>query len=260
MSDTLAVIPTFLTDGRDVELVRDCLQSLRETEPDLEVLVVDDGSPEPDLVDAVEGLGIEGVELHRKPDNTGFARTVNIGCRRALEEGRDVVLVNADVTFIDRGWLRVMQAANTELGPAAIVGALLLYPSGVIQHAAIYFSLITRQFDHRFKFGPANLPEALEPTVAPVTGALMMIRHDTLATVGLLDEAFFMGWEDVDLCLRTFLAGKHCVYQPRVRAYHHESVFRGKPSPRLADWQSKSFFYLMQKYRNQSFAGLVPSF
>lgn len=253
----LAVIPTYLTEGRDVELAADAIRSIRETEPSVEILVVDDGSPERDLVDAVENLG---VEVHRKEENSGFARTVNVGLQRSLDEGRDAILVNADIEFMGPGWLRHMQGANTELGPASVVGGLLLYPNGTIQHAGIYFSLLTRQFDHRYKFGPANLPEAQEPRVCPVTAALHMIRHDCLETVGIYDENFRMGYEDVDYCLRVFLSGRHCVYNPMVRAYHHESVFRGKPNPKIEAWQQQSFIYLMQKYQRQSFAGLVPEF
>ena len=91
-----------------------------------------------------------------------------------------------------------------------------------------------------------------------MTGALQFIRHSCLETVGIYDEKFSMGWEDVDYCIRTFLEGEACVYNPNVRAFHHEMMFRGRPSEKVRDWQAKSFLYLCVKYERQSFAGLVP--
>lgn len=128
----------------------------------------------------------------------------------------------------------------------------------VVHNSGIYFSLVTRTFDHFYKYGPGNLPEALEKRVCPVTGAFQFIRHQTLETVGLYDSRFSMGWEDVDYCIRTFLAGECCIYNPNIRGFHHEMMFRGRPSEKVRDWQNKSFLYLCVKYQKQSFAGLVP--
>jgi GT2 family glycosyltransferase len=139
-----------------------------------------------------------------------------------------------------------------------VVGGLLLYPTGLIQHAGIYFSLLTRTFDHLYKYGPGNLPEALKMRVAPVTGAFQYIRNETLQLIGLYDEKFHMAHEDVDYCIRVFLAGLQCVYNPNVRAYHFEAMFRGRPSPKLEQWQALSWMYFAEKYATQSFSGLVP--
>lgn len=265
--EPLIVVPVYVTQPVDLELIITLLESIRKTEPESQALLVDDGSPADVLVDEVEAACDRlGFELHRKGENSGFSKTVNVGLRRALVEGRDAVLVNADVEFPDDGWLRRMQEQpaadmNGDLlaEPAAIVGGLLLYPNGLIQHAGIFYSLLTRDFGHIYNYAPGDLPEAQHPRVCPVTGALQFIRHSCLTTVGIYDENFTMGWEDVDYCIRTFLAGLPCVYAPTVRAYHHEQFFRGRPSPKVADWQAKSWIYFMQKYARQSFADFVPS-
>ena len=259
---SLIVVPTYLVAPRDLEVTIEMLASLRKTEPDAEVLLVDDGSPAAPLLDELAAASERlQAELVRKPENEGFSKAVNVGLRRALEEGKHAVLVNADIEFIDRGWLGRMEAQLRQAGDgqAAVVGGLLLYPSGLIQHAGIFFSLLHRCFDHIYKFAPADLPEAQFARACPVTGALQFIRHETLAHVGLYDERFHLGWEDVDYCIRTFMAGGECVMQPKVRAYHHESMFRGRPSPKVEDWQNRSWLYFMEKYRRQSFAQWVPS-
>lgn len=261
---SLGVIPAFLREPKDAELLTDCLQSIQSTAAgELDVLVVDDGSPNEELVERIEQLQRPlSFELERTPENTGFSTTVNVGLQRALESGRNAILINADVEFSTRGWVEIMEQQLGIVDPekrAAVVGALLMFPNGLIQHGGIYFSLLTRTFDHLFKYGPWNLPEALCADARPVTGALQFIRHETLTNVGLYDEEFRMGWEDVDYCLRVFLSGRECVYQPAVRAYHHEMMFRGRADEKLQRWQAESFVRLMRKYAEQSFAGLVPT-
>ena len=161
---------------------------------------------------AAEQLGMAFV---RKDENSGFAATVNVGLEVARASGADAVLVNADIEFTHAGWLDVMQARTDQLGrPAAVVGARLLFPNGLLQHAGVYVSRLGRGFQHRFLHGPGDLPEALVPCACPVTGALQLIRHETLVQVGLYDESFGLGFEDVDYCLRVFAAGEACIYEP----------------------------------------------
>lgn len=264
MTLPLAVIPTYVTAGRDVEMLHNTLKSLRAKTPDdrLDILVVDDGSPDTTLKSAVANTAARfDAEVHLKVENTGFSRTVNVGLQRALDEGRDAILVNSDIEILSEGWLDHMEQQDAILvgeDKAGIVGGLLLYPNMLIQHGGIYFSLLTREFDHLWKHAPHNLPIARQPQSCPVTGALQFIRHEVLTTVGIYDERFRMGMEDVDYCIRTFLAGFDCVYQPKVRAYHYESAFRGRSSEKLDQWHKESFRRFMEKWHQQSFAGLVP--
>lgn len=259
----LAIIPNYVTTGSDIDLLTTCVESFESTveREDVDLLVVDDGSPEEDLLRAVRGyVEGRGWKFIAKTENTGFARTVNVGLKHALDNGQHAVLINADIEFIDKGWLDVMVDTTGEDGEkAAIVGARLLYPNGLIQHAGVYFSLLHRWFDHIYKHAPGDLPEAQHKRTCPVTAALQLIRHSTLVDLGLYDEKFFMAYEDVDYCVRAWQAGKAVVYQPLVRAFHHESVFRGKPSKKLAEWQSKSWHYFCVKHADVSFAEFVPS-
>lgn len=254
----LAVIPTYLTEDRDLGLLNDCLRTLRQT-AELDVLVVDDRSPN----EALRTAGLErlqarfGFDLVRREVNSGFSATVNVGLQRALDEGHDAILVNADIEF-EWPWLEPMLAQRClhSDGVPSVVGALLLYPTGLIQSAGTYFSLLTRSFDHRMRFGPGNLPEAQVPKVCPVTGALQLIRHECLKNVGLFDETFGMGFEDVDYCLRVLISGRESVYAPSVQAYHHESAFRARAA--MSQQHIKSTVRLAEKWGSVDLSGLCP--
>jgi GT2 family glycosyltransferase len=260
---TLAIVPAYLRTDADLEVLLRCLISMRTTAPELELLVIDDCSPATALVDQLGLVMPEiGGELVRTAENSGFSSTVNVGLRRALEWGQDALLANADMEFTTPGWWEAMRDRTDTTGaPAAVVGALLTYPNGLIQHGGVFFSLLERGFNHRFRFGPSSLPEALEPARCPVTGALQLIRHTTLTTVGAYDEEFKLGFEDVDYCLRVFDAGLECIYEPRARAVHAESVFRGRgrATARIMDWQRSSRDRLRSKYAHVDLSRWVPA-
>ena len=57
--------------------------------------------------------------------------------------------------------LQVAARTDSEGRPAAVVGAKLLYPSGLVQHAGIHHSRLYGWYDHRFRFAPADLHEPL---------------------------------------------------------------------------------------------------
>lgn len=259
----LAVIPTYLRSTQDLAVAQVAIGTLRATTDldDVELLVVDDGSPDSNLRQALgDVVAAAGGHLIAKDHNEGFSRTVNVGLTAALAEGVDAVLVNADVQFHEAGWLGRMLARTSEDGePAAVVGARLLYPAGLIQHAGIFFSLLHRTFGHIYQYAPPDLPEAQKARTCPVTGALQLIRHSALAEVGVYDERFRMGFEDVDYCVRVFEAGGTCVYEPTVCAYHHESLFRGRGDEKVLRWQDESWAYFVHKYRETNFARWVPS-
>jgi GT2 family glycosyltransferase len=252
----LVVIPTYITDARSVELTFRCVSSIIATARDeVEIVCVDDGSPatrlRDKLVDATSGF----VQWDLKPDNEGFSRTVNRGLEQALGEGRDAILCNADVEFFEEGWVRALQDTD-----AYVVGSLLFYPNGLIQHAGVFYSALHRIFHHAWQFSPGNLPQAQLPRRCPVTAALHMIRKESLALVGLYDESFRMAYEDVDYCLRVFEAGRDCVYQPKCRAVHHEKMFRGTddPNSKLAQWHDESQRHFLRKWALKSFSDSTP--
>lgn len=265
MNRPLAIIPTFSRDAGDVAMLEKCLSSLRRTVGDAcEVLVVDDCSPDKEAAQAGRKLTEQndGLWLENKT-NVGFSHTVNVGLRRCIQEGRDAVLVNADIEFITSTWLDLMlkQPTGDGKGLASVVGALLLYSNMTIAHAGIYFSLLYREFDHRFRYGPHNLPEARHAMVIPVTGALQFIRHECLMEIGVYDETFRMGWEDVDYNVRVWKSGRDCIYQPGIRAFHHEGFFRGqhRKSKQVEEWQAASWHRFKEKWGDVSFSEFIPS-
>jgi GT2 family glycosyltransferase len=248
----LAIVPTYLREASDATQAAKTLQTFKAT-CDQELVVIDDGSPNEalrgDFSSWVKEFGYEYIQT----DNSGFASTVNVGLRRARKEGHDALLVNADIEFIKKGWFQAMDET-----PGAVVGARLLFPNGLIQHAGIYFSLIARRPEHIFRLAPGSLNQARKQRDCPVTGALQLIRYDTIKKIGLYDDAFRLGYEDLDYCLRVFQAGRKCVYQPEAVAVHHEGLFRRK-SKDAATWFDQSWLYFGQKWEGKDITQWIPT-
>lgn len=253
MNNPLLIIPTYFSKPESLTVFKDCVESIRAT-TGADVLCVDDCSPNKELLVAAQSSVTDlysDIEWKFSEDNLGFAKTVNVGMRKCLEEKRDACLVNQDIQFVEDGWLE--QLASND---ADIVGALLIYPDGLIQHAGIYFSPLTRSFNHKYHYCLPNCPEANELAECPVTGALQYVKYETIEKIGLYDEEFFLGYEDVDYNLRVLFDGGKCVYDPKVKAIHHESLIRKGVNNHK---QIESLRYMMNKYNKQEFKNFVPT-
>jgi GT2 family glycosyltransferase len=219
-------VDVVIASFRDAELVRTLVASIKKTVPRgmARIIVADDASG-PEHLAALRR--IRGIEIVQGDGNRGFAANVNRGLR-ASDPERDVIVLNSDVEAC-RGWLACLQFAAHERDDIAAVGARLLYPDGRIQFAGTIRNLGAPEwFDHRYRgkpgsWGPARIPG---PSLA-VSGACMYITRNALERVGLFDEAYPMGYEDVDWCLRAWQADLGVVYFPAAQLIHHESVTRG---------------------------------
>jgi len=250
----IAIVPVYLRDGFDASHAAKTIQGLMSTFPG-RVYVIDDGSPNPDIRDEFRDFVINRRDdyIFTSKENTGFADTINLGLRMARNQKKDAVLVNADIEFIRKDWFEKMDATDAE-----VVGARLLFPNGLIQHAGIYFSLIARRPEHIFRLAPGSLNMARKERVCPVTGALQLIRYETLKSVGLYDDNFRLGYEDLDYCLRVFHSGGKCVYQPEAVAIHHEGLFRRREG-KAAEWFDESWLYFGQKWEGKDFTAYMPT-
>jgi GT2 family glycosyltransferase len=215
------VIPSY----QDAKLVAQLVAKIRQTSDPrrVRIVVADDASGAEHLAELHK---IEGIEVVAGEQNAGFATNVNRGLR-STDARHDVVLLNSDVVPI-RDWLACLQHAArcSEIG---IVGAKLLYPDNRIQYAGTIRNTDAPEwFDHRYRFKPADWGPAdiAGPTLA-ATGACMYIARRVLDQIGLFDEEYGMGYEDVDFCLRAWQAGYEVRYAPSARLHHHESITRG---------------------------------
>ena len=200
----------------------ECLESLRKTTySNFEVIMVDNGSGGDDVSLLKQRFG-DSIRLIVNDKNSGFAGGCNIGIRDALARGADyVVLLNNDTVvapdFLE-GLVRVAQS-DERVGIAG--GKVFCYElPELIWFAGGIINYRTGRTPIRGS-GEADKGQFDEIVrVDWISGCFMFISRDVLQAVGMLDERFFFGWEDVDLCVRAARKGFKVLFVPESRIWH----------------------------------------
>ena len=227
------VIPT--KDRAD--LLDDCVRGIYETNAaaSFEVIVIDNGSEQRAtaawLRDAEHRF--ERFRVVPVPQPYNWSRLNNIGAAQA--EGDVLVFLNNDTVPRSGDWLARLAdvACRPDVG---LVGALLLYATGTIQHAGVVTGF-GGCADHIYKgvLPSANDHMFVSPTavrnVSAVTGACMAVSRRVLDAIGPFDERYRVAGGDVELCLRALNKGLLNVYLPDVELLHLESQSRSIVDP-----------------------------
>ncbi len=198
--------------------------------PAFEVIIVDNGSSEPDALALLSELARDArVRVLCCPGPFNYSALNNQAVRGA--SGHLVLLLNNDVDVINSDWLREMvsHAIRPDVGA---VGAKLLYPDDTIQHGGVTTGMFGVA-GHQYLRKPRNDLGyfghlALARNITAVTGACLMLRRETFLEVGGLNEVSLpVAFNDVELCLKLVEAGYRNVWTPHAELYHHESASRG---------------------------------
>ncbi|HZF75246.1 MAG TPA: glycosyltransferase family 2 protein, partial [Acetobacteraceae bacterium] len=157
--------------------------------------------------------------------NRGYAPSCNLGA--AAGSAPLLLFLNSDVVPHGPGWLGALRARLARDGRLAAVGPKLLYASGAIQHAGLFFAPTPDGewgSNHYFKGWPRDhAPACRARRVPAVTGAAMLVRRDAFEAVGGFATDYILGdFEDSDLCLRLRAAGGEIGYEPAAELYHLE--------------------------------------
>jgi len=243
----LAVV---IVNYRTADLVCECLRSLEPEIADLPqslVCVVDNDSQDESaekLTRFVESQGYGGwVKVIKAPRNGGFSYGNNLGIRPLLAEKEigAFLLLNPD-TYLRRNAIKPLLAVLEQDQTIGIVGPRLEDPDGHPQYSAFRFPSVLGELEWPMAIGPASRllkrwavsrpPPDEQTTCDWVSGASMLIRREVIERIGLLDEDYFLYFEEVDYCLRAARAGWTCCYEPRSRIVHLVGASTGVSEPR----------------------------
>ncbi len=220
------------------DLLRDCLKSLLAECARLpqsqtaEVLVVDnastDGSPE--MVSREFSTSQIPVRLIRSNVNLGFGVANNLALDKA--QGQYPVLLNSDAFFHPGSLRHAIEHMNSN-SSAGVGGARLVGRDGSWQPSARNFHTIwgttlvltglSTTYSHSRVLGAPDRSWAdpLQPAETDwVPGSFLILRREALIKSGLFDPAFFLYFEEVDLCRRIKAAGFRVFYWPDIVVTH----------------------------------------
>ena len=231
--DASLLVVSYNTAG----LLEQCLRSAALHYPEAEVVVVDNASRDGSA--AMVRREFPGVALVESGGNVGFAAANNLALRHS--RGEAVVLLNSDTILEDDSLRRCV--AYLEAHPG--VGALsprIVGVDGVDQPALHRVSTLSYELGvaARRPGPPPTGPGAGDDGLWWLAGTALVVRRRAAEGAwGLLDEGYWMYWEDADLSARLRRAGWELAYLPEAHVVHHGGASSGGPGgarPSLVAW------------------------
>jgi N-acetylglucosaminyl-diphospho-decaprenol L-rhamnosyltransferase len=255
-----------IVNYRTADHTLDCLRSLQDEVGSVggtRVVVTDNASGDDSvarLEAAAHANGWGGwVTIQPLERNGGFAAGNNAAIRPALagdDPPRYVVLLNPD-TIVRPGALRTLVAFMDGRPDVGIAGSRLEDPDGTAQRSAFRFPTVLGELEGGLRLGMVSRVLA-RWVVAPevpgesgptdwVAGACMIVRREVFEAIGLLDEGFFMYFEEVDFCHRARRTGWPCWYLPAARVVHLVGQSSGVTDRRVSRRRRPSYWFLARR-------------
>lgn len=205
----------------------ECLAGINRQEdtPDA-IRLIDNGSDDDSVSFVRESF--PNVVVQENGRNLGFSAGNNVALRNLKTDV--AILLNPDVVLAD-DWIAKMIDVFRSGPDVGVAGCKLHYPDGrTIQHAGGYITHPQAMPGH---YGIGEVDDGRHQQLREVDyviGAAMALRREVVERIGLLDEGFFLYFEDTDYCYRARRAGFRVVYAPQAAAIHVESATTVKGS------------------------------
>lgn len=238
-ANNLVSLLVVIVNYRTPNLTVDCLHSLVDevhSLPGTRVVVTDNASGDGSVEQIGATIETEGwgdwASLMPLEQNGGYAFGNNVAIRVGLQSKNPppyFLLLNPD-TIVRPEALKVLIDFMDEHPNVGIAGSRLEDPDGTPQRSAFRFPNILSELDFGLRLGVVSKLLSQWVVAPPVSaetcqtswvaGASMIIRREVFETVGLLDEQYFMYFEEVDFCMQANRLDWPCWYVPESRVVH----------------------------------------
>ncbi len=227
----------------------ECVESCRGlTWPNFRIVLVDNGSTD----DSEERLRsqLPDVEVIQSGSNLGFAGGCNAGIRFALNSGADLVWLLNNDAVTDPEALTMLVGAMEGDASTGIAGSKIYYYDDPrrIWFAGGLWEKGRLSLRHR---GAQQLDEGQFDRICEmgsVSGCSMLIRASVIHAIGLMDESYFLYWEDVEWCARAAACQFRVIFVPDSHVWHKVSVSAGLGSLSQHYYWTRNGFAFLRRY------------
>jgi GT2 family glycosyltransferase len=230
------------------QLILNCLASLDRHVRAAYAVYLTDNSLQPDTADIETRY--PGVRVLRPENNGGFAAGCNLGISQALADGHDFFLLLNPDTYTDEDFLSVLLAAFEQAPGYGVLGPKILRAgSSDVWQAGSKMVWWKGGPRHVYDNGFGALETVTE--VPFVSGCAMLIRREVIESVGLLDERYFLYFEDTDYAQAVQRKGFKVGYVATSVLFHEESSTTGYQSPNFVYYFSRNRIWFMRRWANR---------
>lgn len=223
-----------------------CLQSLEHLNyPTYEIVVVDNGSTDDSVVSIRNAY--PKIILLETGKNLGYAGGNNVGIHYGLEKNWDLFLILNNDTIVDENLLNAFNQGFAAHPEAGVLGGkiYLMNEPKKFDHFGGNWNKARIDFDyvgHR-QIDDGSSWETMIP-IDYVCGAAIMIQRRVFDSIGILEERFFLFWEETDFCFRARRAGFEIFTCPKAKIWHKVSAsfVGGKPQSTYFFWRNRLFW------------------
>ncbi|MBI5428212.1 MAG: glycosyltransferase family 2 protein [Nitrospinae bacterium] len=246
--------------------LRKCIRSIKDSARGFtyEVIVVDNASYD----GSAEMMRAEfpDIRLIANKDNVGFSRANNQGAR--VSRGRYVLLLNNDTLVLPEA-LKTMTTIMDGNPGIGLLGCRLLNTDGTLQQS--FYTKIGFVNDFFRKYLVNLYEKRKNPIVGKylewrhskprevgmIKGACMFLRRQAFFDIDLMDENFFMFFEEGDLSLRIKRLGWKIFYTPEAEIVHFGGVSTAANSYKSEVEYRRSQLYFYQKHYGRGTLALI---
>ncbi len=234
-----------------------CIESIlgAETEAEVTVYVVDNASSDGSMAVLEERYeGNTDLRCIYLDDNYGFSYANNAGIKKAMEQGCDVVfLLNNDTEICTDTLQRLLESNRRH--PNCVIAPKIYYSDNrkVIWSAGGASSRIVKKVRHIGLNCEDKGQFDEEKRITFATGCALWIPVAIIQKAGLLDERFFLYYEDTEFCFRLGKYNVDIYYCPDAIVYHKVGASsKGADSPLCAYYISRNWLLCARKYMSGS--------
>lgn len=229
----------------------DCLRSLEHlTYPRVQVIVVDNDSSD-GSVEAIK-TDFPAITLIATGQNLGFTGGNNVGIRHALDSGADYIMLLNNDTIVAPDMIDIMVAAMEADSSVGVAGPMIYYydqpdtiwsAGGTIDWKHGSTNMIGVSQVDRGQFGLQS------HEVDFVTGCALLVRREVWQQAGLLDDEFFMYYEETEWCVRARRAGFKIIHVPLAMMWHKIMIDLRATSPRTYYYMTRNRLLFLRHSR-----------
>jgi GT2 family glycosyltransferase len=216
-----------------------------------DAIIVDNGSGNEEILRTL----LPDLETIATGRNLGFSGGCNVGISRALEQGADAVLLLNSDALLEPDALALLVDALPSHPSAGLAAPVLCAQDDprFVSSAGIFYESSSGRMRHpafgmmRHSLGIASVAE-----VTAASGCALLVRREVFERCGLLDEAYFFSFEDVEFCLRARASGFMTVCVSAATVLHKGSGSIGAGSPRRIYYGVRNHLRLAQQVAPRS--------